>query len=408
MKHFICISLLLWAAVVNAQTTIGLVGYYPFDVSLKDSTGNSSNAGFTTGNPEYLCGVVDNALSMRGGADFVRFTGPVNEEFDTEDFTISFYFKVTNTDGIQYLLTKRRKDCLQDNSLYIRYRPATRNINVVLFESDDRFVNMVSELDLGSCWYHLTLVRDAGKVALYINGKLLKEQNTLGRIDLRNDGNLLLGGSECFGANETNFKGLIDEFRLYNRALKRNEIQDLRLTPPDRIATPDTIIFLGNPVDIKLSSTCSSTFGWSPSDDVSDPFSPTPRIQPSQAGHFLYVLQMGDAFSPCVASDSIRITVIDPSTLDCSQVYLPKAFTPNGDGLNDTYGISNPYAIQQLVSFEIFDRWGGRIFYTTDPFAQWDGAYLGKEVNPGVMVYRVEYVCNGETKVSTGSLMVMK
>ncbi|MFN9940082.1 MAG: gliding motility-associated C-terminal domain-containing protein, partial [bacterium] len=88
---------------------------------------------------------------------------------------------------------------------------------------------------------------------------------------------------------------------------------------------------------------------------------------------------MGDAASPCVATDSIYISVVDPNTLSCNTVFLPGAFTPNGDGLNDVYGISNPYAIQQLHTFEIFDRWGARVFYTTQVFDQWDGSFQGQE-----------------------------
>jgi gliding motility-associated-like protein len=117
---------------------------------------------------------------------------------------------------------------------------------------------------------------------------------------------------------------------------------------------------------------------------------------------------MTDEVSGCVATDSIQITVVDPSSLDCREAYLPNAFTPNDDGVNDTYGISNPYALQELISFEIFDRWGSRVFATADPFMRWDGTYQNKEVNPGVMQYKVRYICNGEEEERFGTLMVMR
>jgi gliding motility-associated-like protein len=109
-----------------------------------------------------------------------------------------------------------------------------------------------------------------------------------------------------------------------------------------------------------------------------------------------------------VASDSIRINVVDPATLVCDTLYLPKAFTPNGDGINDQFGISNPFAIQQLVSFEIFDRWEGRVFYTEDPFGQWDGTYKGKPVNPGVLLYKIRHMCNGTERFASGSLTLLR
>ncbi|MBO6518362.1 MAG: gliding motility-associated C-terminal domain-containing protein, partial [Bacteroidia bacterium] len=110
----------------------------------------------------------------------------------------------------------------------------------------------------------------------------------------------------------------------------------------------------------------------------------------------------------CSIVDSIRINVIDPDDLSCEEVFLPKAFTPNDDGLNDTYGISNPFAIQELISFEIFDRWGGRVFYTENPQDAWDGYFKGVPVNPGIMLYKVNYICEGEEKISTGSVTILR
>jgi gliding motility-associated-like protein len=408
MRYFLFFIGVLCLRTLHSQPTTGLVAYYPFDLSVNDATGNTANTGFISRPPEFGCGVFEEALSVRDRISLVRLVGPVREEFDTEDFTIAFYFRMASTDGIQYLLSKRRKDCLQDNSWYIRYRPSTRNINAVFSESDDKFINLVSELEPGSCWYHVAIVRDAGLIQLYINGKLIQQQGTLGRIDLRNDGDILIGGSECYGANETSFTGFLDELRIYNRALRREEVNSLLRSLPDRIVTQDTNIFLGNYLDLKLSPSCASTFRWSPAADLDDPNAPEPRFTPTQPGTYGLQIQMGDAASPCVATDSIYISVVDPNTLSCATVYLPGAFTPNGDGLNDLYGISNPYAIQQLHSFEIFDRWGARVFYTTQVFDQWDGSFQGQEVNPGVFIYRVSFTCNDKKQVQTGSFVVMK
>jgi len=110
----------------------------------------------------------------------------------------------------------------------------------------------------------------------------------------------------------------------------------------------------------------------------------------------------------CLTLDSIRIIVIDPADLDCGKVFMPNAFTPNNDGRNDTYGISNPYAISDLVSFEIFDRWGGRVFLATDPMEQWDGNFKGEPMNPGVLLYKVIFRCDGEEIVDVGSLSILR
>lgn len=397
-----------WGVSLTAQSVPGPVAWYRFDAGLEDATGNSANAGVPQGNPGFACGVEENALALNGGNDIIRFIGPVADEFTTEDFSVTFYFKPVGREGTQYLMEKRPIDCSNDRAFFIRYQPATRNLNVVLQESDSRSVNMVSQLPVGSCWYHIALVRDGGRVRLYVNGEFAREQGTIGRIDLLNGGDVLLGGSNnCYGPNEVAFRGQIDELKVYNLALDDREVA-LLYQAPDRISTQDTVIFLGNSVDIALTSTCANTFEWDPIDGVFLPARSEPTITPIRAGDITYTLRMIEAGSGCVATDSIRITVVDPTTLDCSTAYLPKAFTPNGDGLNDTYGLSNPNAFQEFIALEIFDRWGARVFSSGSPFVNWDGTYQGEPVNPGMMLYRVRFICNGKEVDQSGSFVVMR
>jgi len=409
MRHVLWLAICFFTlSAAMAQNIPGPVAWYPFDNGFEDATGNTSNAGVPLGNPGFACGVHESALALNGGNDIIRFVGPVIEEFSTEDFSVVFYFKPVGREGTQYLLEKRPTDCTNDRAFFVRYQPATRNINIVLQEGTGRSINMVSQLPAGFCWYQIAIVRDGGRVRLYVNGDFVREQGTVGRIDLMNDGDLLLGGSNnCYGPNEVAFRGLIDDLRVYNLALDDREV-DLLYSAPDRIATQDTVIFLGSSVDISLTSTCATFFQWTPNEGVFGPGRGEPTITPSRPGDVTYNLQMTDGATGCVATDSIRITVVDPSTLDCSTAYLPKAFTPNGDGLNDTYGLSNPNAFQQFTALEIYDRFGARVFSTGSPFTRWDGSYRGEPVNPGMMLYRVRFVCNGEEVEQSGSFVVMR
>lgn len=394
--------------ILLAQINVGLVAHYPFDTSFVDITGTSANTGDPQGNPSFVCGISGNALLLDGVDDQVEFIGPVNNEFDTEDFSVSFYFKSTGLDGIQYLLSKRSPDCAVKNIFYIRYVPATNTVNCFLSEDDDNSISLVQKLDENACWHHLALVRQGIKVKLYLNGVFDQELGSSFRLDVLNAGNLIVGGSNCKSQNETNFDGIIDDLRFYNRALDNEEIADLYFAP-DQIASRDTLIFLGNSVDLNLSPTCATGFNWSTEQDESfNSILAEPTITPSQAGEFFFKVEMSDDLTNCVATDEIRVNVIDPNDLDCSIAFVPKAFTPNGDGLNDNYGISNPFAIQELISFEIFDRWGGLIFTTDDPFQKWDGTFEGQEVNPGVLLYKINYICQGEEKLLAGSLTILR
>ena len=349
------------------------------------------------------------ALLLNGGGDEVRIlgSGNVNREFDTEDFTLSFYFKPSSSSGIQYLISKNGLSCSDTGVFFIRYVPATRTLNAFLGQDGAKRVNLITSITNTGCWQHVTLVRDDRRVRLYVNARFAAELGSASRVDIRNNGSLIIGNSDCRSTNEVPFNGLIDDVRIYNRALRESEVAGL-FGFPDQLLTPDTLIFLGNSVPIELSASCGERFQWIPADDVSDVTVAEPVITPSEAGDFVYTLAIRDNVSGCVATDSIRIRVIDPATLSCEEVYLPRAFTPNGDGLNDTYGISNPYAMRELISFEILDRWGALVFSSADPFTRWDGSFQGQAVNPGVFFYRVRYRCNELEKLSTGNVTILK
>lgn len=408
MRNILIVSLLFFGFALSAQTESGLVAHYFFDGDLLDGRGNAVNEGIPMETPSYGCGIINDALQFNGGSSEIRFDGQVNEEFNnTEDFTVSLYFKANVANGEMFLLSKRRFNCETSNSFYIKYQPASNTVNVYLEEDDGRIINILALLDFSSCWHHIVVTRNSGNVRLYGDGRFLAERNTLGRIDLMNEGNLILGSSDCLIGNEIPFNGVMDELRVYNRALNENEIRDLYIAP-EQIATRDTVVFLGNPVPIELTANCAISFSWTPESGVNTPSGPTPNISPVFEGDYTYIVQMRDGASSCVATDSIQITVVDPSSLDCSVAYLPNTFTPNDDGINDEFGLSNPFAIPEMISFEVFDRWGARVFASTDPFGRWDGTFQGQAVNPGVMQYRVRYICRGEELETFGTVMIMR
>jgi gliding motility-associated-like protein len=76
---------------------------------------------------------------------------------------------------------------------------------------------------------------------------------------------------------------------------------------------------------------------------------------------------------------------------DCGNVYVPSAFSPNGDGRNDFFA---PKSDQEFVEygFWIYDRWGQLMFKTNTPNVGWNGAVDGNEAPTGVYVWRLSYV----------------
>lgn len=68
-------------------------------------------------------------------------------------------------------------------------------------------------------------------------------------------------------------------------------------------------------------------------------------------------------------------------------IYVPNSFTPNGDGLNDTFGVAGE-AIQTF-SMQIYNRWGDKIFESKNVSQQWDGTFKGAKVPEGAYVYKI-------------------
>ncbi len=366
-----------------------------------DDSGNASN-GTIVGNPTCACGVKGDALKFDGLQDLVFFTGTVSNNFNRSDITISFFMKPANSAGTQGVMRKA-EECGEDNSFAVQYSPASNFLTTTLSENSSKVAVVADQLDFGRCWQHVAIVRQGNRHLLYINGKLKNEGVSASRIDLSNNSVLILGESACTGTTDNYYRGEIDEMYVYNRALDKKEIEELFLAP-DEIATLNQTVFLGNSVDVEITNTCATDFIWSPATNVDEPFMGETTITPTETT--TYNLTFSDGVSVC--TDSITITVIDPDDLDCTQVFLPSAFTPNNDNLNDEYGISNPYAIQSLLSFEIFDRWGSRVFFTDDPFEKWDGRFKSQFLNPGVLLYRVRFTCDGEENIKVGSLSILK
>ncbi len=139
MKKYslLCFAFLFSFSLLSAQTNVGLVAYYPFDGNYQDATGNTANTGVPGGSPEFRCGVVNDALLLDGAADMVYIPNGqnVNTEFDTEDFSISLYFKPIGLNGQQFLISKRDTACSFDYDFFLMYFPDSGTVSGTPAES---------------------------------------------------------------------------------------------------------------------------------------------------------------------------------------------------------------------------------------------------------------------------------
>ena len=71
-------------------------------------------------------------------------------------------------------------------------------------------------------------------------------------------------------------------------------------------------------------------------------------------------------------------------------MYLPNVFSPNLDGVNDLFIVETALAVQNF-DMQIFDRWGGLLFRSSDINNGWDGSARGRAMNPGVYAYMIRF-----------------
>ena len=116
-------------------------------------------------------------------------------------------------------------------------------------------------------------------------------------------------------------------------------------------------------------------YKWTPTGDT------TQWIIVKQAGDY-YV--MVEDYRGCKGDDGSTV-----ARLCGFDFYLPNAFTPNGDGLNDIF---MPTALDILnFEFEVFTTWGEKVFSSNNPQQGWDGTYKGKNCPQGIYLYKIRF-----------------
>ena len=120
-----------------------------------------------------------------------------------------------------------------------------------------------------------------------------------------------------------------------------------------------------------------------------------------------YTVEVFNAYT-CSVLDSVCIVVLD---VFCNEdgITIPNAFSPNEDGVNDTYFIVDKDGVVTDFKLEIFNRLGQKVFAATDKSSKWDGTYLGKKLNPQVFDFYLELKCvDDKTLFKKGNITLIR
>jgi gliding motility-associated-like protein len=164
----------------------------------------------------------------------------------------------------------------------------------------------------------------------------------------------------------------------------------------------DTAVVVGQP--LQFNATGGVRYAWSPSTWLNRPDIANPvAVYNNEIENIRYKVQVFNQAN-CVDSAfvSVRIFKTNP------QVFVPTAFTPDGDGKNDIF---RPIAvgITRIEYFRVFNRWGEQVFNTTINGKGWDGRIRGKDQGSGTFVWLVKGVdYTGKSFFAKGTVTLIR
>ena len=162
-----------------------------------------------------------------------------------------------------------------------------------------------------------------------------------------------------------------------NMSIKILPLPDVRILNQD-----DTVVKYGQ--SFQLLASGARMYNWSPVSSLNNPNISYPIARPTEDTKYIVG---GLAANGCRAFDTLHVIVDKRDNL-----FVPSAFSPNGDGKNDVFKVTN-LSFQRIMEFRVFNRWGQEVFNTNDHRRGWDGTWEGKPQEMGTYSYliRVAY-----------------
>jgi gliding motility-associated-like protein len=165
------------------------------------------------------------------------------------------------------------------------------------------------------------------------------------------------------------------------------------------------ILNLGETIQLNplvTGSTAPLSYTWNPPLYLSCSNCSNPIV--NTVGNITYTLYVIDT-NGCSSEGMISIHV----TPDY-QIYVPNAFTPNSDGTNDVFEIYGNKKLWKELNVRIFNRWGEKVFESSDSKFAWDGTFHGVLQNPQVYVYelRITFINGYAMPLQKGSITLIR
>lgn len=167
----------------------------------------------------------------------------------------------------------------------------------------------------------------------------------------------------------------------------KNDTVNISVTPAVKMfAGHDTVVAMNQPLQlhaIEIGNSDVISYSWSPVTGLNNSLTANPVMT---LDHDITYIVTGRTSANCEGSDDIFIKVYKGP-----EIYVPKAFTPNGDGLNDLLSVQ-AVGMKEYHYFSVFNRWGQKIFSTSNFSKGWDGKLSGALQGNGNYIWIAEAV----------------
>ena len=156
---------------------------------------------------------------------------------------------------------------------------------------------------------------------------------------------------------------------------------------------------MNNQDQVNLIATGGLVYNWTPAWNSSNPNDSSNIVSPSESTTY-YVYSINDL--GCRSVDSIYVNIDYRDKL-----FIPTAFSPNGDGVNDIFKVVN-LTFQSIQEFKVMNRWGQEVFSASDNRG-WNGKYKGKDQDPATYYYLIRVAFpDGPTKTYKGDVILVR
>lgn len=199
-----------------------------------------------------------------------------------------------------------------------------------------------------------------------------------------------------------------DVTTIYRVKIKDSTCNDSTILTTTLMVLPLPLIRASKTNDIDCSNNFSQlnaaggkNYFWQPGKYLNDSTISNPIAKPLATTSFIV---NGIDINGCKNTDTITVKV---GSGNKGGYYMSNAFTPNRDGVNDCFGLKYWGNVTEL-DFSIYNRFGEKIFHTTDPAKCWDGTYKGKLQNIGMYVYVIKATTSCDIVSRKGTFILLK